>query len=68
MKRIGQKTGAVRQGTGARDPRRVPLIVPHGGAESGRDFESAFDVLRRDERTRELWRGVPAKPRVARAS
>jgi len=62
MKRVEKIAAA------ARDARAVPLMVPHGGAEAGRDFESAFDVLRCDERVRELWCRERAKASLARAS
>jgi len=51
-----------------RSARQVPLVVPHGAAEAGRDFESAFEMLPRDERERELWRGSGATKPLARAS
>ena len=51
-----------------RSARQVPLMVPHGAAEAGRDFESAFEMLPRDERERELWHGSSAKKPLARAS
>lgn len=61
MKRVKQMImSAARQATG-RDAPAVPLMVPHGGGDAGRDFESAFDVLERNERTRELWRGERVK-------
>ena len=65
MKRVEKKIAAATR-TAARGARAVPLMVPHGGAEAGRDFESAFDVLRCDERVRELWRRERAS--LARAS
>jgi hypothetical protein len=68
MKRAEKKIGAAHQRAGARDPRIVPLVVPHGCAQAGRDFESAFDVLPRDGRVHELWRRNPTKTRLARAS
>jgi hypothetical protein len=68
MKRVEKKIGAARQRAGAREPRIVPLVVPHGCAQAGRDFESAFDVLARDGRVHELWRRNPTKTRLPRAS
>lgn len=46
---------AVRPATGRPAP-AVPLMVPHGGGDAGRNFESAFEVLPRGERARELWK------------
>jgi hypothetical protein len=54
-----------RQKSGER--RGAPLIVPHGGAGAGRDFESAFDILRCDG-IHELWRYRTAQRRRARMS
>jgi len=68
MKRVEKKIAATTRKPTTRDARAVPLIVPHGGAEAGRDFESAFDVLPRNEPVRELWRRKPAKTEFARAS
>ncbi len=50
------------------DARDVPLMVPHGGGQAGRDFESAFDVLPGDEKARDLWRRARVKKRVSSAS
>jgi len=68
MKRVKKKTASTSRKEAASPVRTVPLIVPHGGAESGRDFESAFDVLRRDVQVHELWRGQPIKKQFASAS
>lgn len=68
MKRAEKKTGATHQKTSARDPRLVPLVVPHGCAEAGRDFESAFDILSCDSRVHELWCRRSAKAKLAHAS
>ena len=65
MKRVEKIAAASRT---ARDARAVPLMVPHGGAEAGRDFESAFDLLRCDERMRQLWHRERAETSLARAS
>ena len=67
MKRVKKKTASTNRKEVASQVRAVPLIVPHGGAEAGRDFESAFDVLRRDGLVHELWRGQPVKKQLARA-
>jgi len=48
--------------------RAVPLVVPHAGAAAGSDFESAFDVVRRDGKIHKLWQGAPSKQDVRRAS
>jgi len=45
----------------ARADRAVPLMVPHGGADAGSDFESAFEMLQGDDRARELWHREPVK-------
>ena len=63
MKRVEKKIAAATRT--ARGARAVPLMVPHGGAEAGRDFESAFDLLQCDERVRELWRRERAKASLA---
>lgn len=68
MKRVKKKIVAASQKKGAPRARVVPLVVPHGGAEAGRDYESAFDLLQRDGRVHELWRREPPKSRLARAS
>jgi hypothetical protein len=68
MKRAEKKITAATKGATARDARTVPLMVPHGCAVAGRDFESAFDLLRCDQRVRELWRRERAKASLARAS
>jgi hypothetical protein len=46
----------------------VPLMVPHGGADSSSDFESAFEMLQGDDRARELWRRESVKIPLGRAS
>jgi hypothetical protein len=48
--------------------RAVPLVVPHVGADAGSDFESAFDVVRRDGKIHKLWQTAPSKQDVRRAS
>jgi hypothetical protein len=50
----------------ARGGHAVPLLVPHGGADASSDFESAFEMLQGDDRTRELWHREPVKIRFAR--
>ena len=52
----------------ARSARAVPLVVPHGGADSSSDFESAFEMLQGDDRARELWRRDPVRIPFGRAS
>ena len=47
--------------------RAVPLMVPHGGADSSSDFESAFEMLQGDDRARELWRRDPVRIPFGRA-
>ncbi|MGH7863708.1 MAG: hypothetical protein ACREQB_01865 [Candidatus Binataceae bacterium] len=68
MKQVEKKTGVADKKASTPSGRAVPLVVPHGGAEAGRDFESAFDLLEREGQVHELWRGKPAKQRIARAS
>ena len=46
----------------------VPLMVPHGGADSSSDFETAFEMLQGDDRARELWRRESVKIPFGRAS
>jgi hypothetical protein len=66
MNRLKQMTvAATRKAHGAR---AVPMTVPHGNADASRDFESAFEVLQGDDRTRELWHGEPVKIPFGRAS
>ncbi|HKP22503.1 MAG TPA: hypothetical protein VJV39_01455 [Dongiaceae bacterium] len=48
--------------------RAVPLMVPHGNADSSSDFESAFEMLQDDDRTRELWRRESVRIPFGRAS
>ena len=55
MKRAAKNMDSKHQKARARDPRVVPLVVPHGCSEAGRDFESAFDVIRSESRVHELW-------------
>jgi len=69
MKRVENKNvAAATRKTTKRGARAVPLVVPHGGAESGRDFESAFEVLERDEAVHPLWRREPDKSSLTRVS
>ena len=69
MKRVDQKKkNSTPQKAKERDPRVVPLMVPHGCAGAGRDFESAFDVLPGDRRVHELWHRGPGKNKPVRAS
>jgi hypothetical protein len=67
MKRADKKTGPRQLRASERNPRIVPLMVPHGCAAAGRDFESAFDVLQSGSQVHVLWRR-PARTRLARAS
>ena len=67
MKRVEKKIGVKNEKPTASRVRVIPLVVPHGGAEAGRDYESAFDLLRRDGRVHELWHREPPKRRLARA-
>jgi hypothetical protein len=68
MSRAGQKTRNNKSKARAITPGRVPVIVPHGGAEAGRDYESAFDMVRHDGKVHELWRRGPVNPRIGRAT
>lgn len=68
MTTVNTKIAAKAAKATRRSARQVPLMVPHGAAEAGRDFESAFEMLPRDERERELWRGSSANKPLARAS
>ena len=67
MKRLKQIILAL---TGKTRPpvRAVAMIVPHGGADASRDFESALEMLQSDDRARELWRGKRIRIPVAPAS
>jgi hypothetical protein len=67
MSRVGQKSRN-RSNAKAIAAGGVPLIVPHGGAEAGRDYESAFDLLRHEGKVHELWHREPMKARLADAS
>lgn len=61
MKRIKQMiVSAVRAVTGRGTP-SVPLMLPHGGGDAGRDFESALELLQGGERRRKLWHRVRLK-------
>ena len=61
MKRVDNKVASATRKTSKRRGRAAPLIVPYGGAEAGRDFESAFEVLKPDEGVHELWHREPEK-------
>ena len=66
MKRLKQMMlAATRKARGAR---AVPLMVPHGNADSSSDFESAFEMLPGDDGARELWHGEPVRIPFGRAS
>jgi hypothetical protein len=51
----------------ASSTRRVPLIIPHGAAGAGRDFESAFDLLQCDHAIHKLWNGARPEKSCRRA-
>ena len=65
MTRRRQKAAQPKPEAGAR---AVPLVVPHAGATAGSDFESAFDVVRRDGKVHKLWQGAPSKQDIRRVS
>lgn len=65
MKRLKQIIAAATRK--AETDHAVPLMVPHGGADASSDFESAFEVLQRDERARELWHGERVRVPFGRA-
>ena len=52
----------------AQGTRAVPLMVPHGGADSSSDFESAFEMLQDDDRAHELWHRESVKIPFGRTS
>jgi hypothetical protein len=61
MKRIKQMiVSAARTVAGGSTP-SVPLMVPHGGGDAGRDFESALELLQGGERRHKLWHRVRLK-------
>ncbi len=68
MKRLKQMIAAATRKTRGCNARAVPLMVPHGGANSNSDFESAFEMLQGDDRARELWRRDPVRIPFGRAS
>ena len=59
MKRVENKIASTSRKATKSQVHKVPLVVPHAGAEADRDFESAFDVLDRSDGVHELWRGSP---------
>jgi hypothetical protein len=63
MNGLNKKKGAA---TRTAQGNAVPLVVPHGGADASSDFESAFETLQGDDRTRELWHREPVKIPFAR--
>ena len=68
MNRLKQLIRAATRKLRPRRVRAVPLMVPHGGADAGSDFESAFEMLQGDDRARELWRREPVRIPFGRAS
>jgi hypothetical protein len=66
MKRLKQMMLAASRK--ARNARAVPLMVPHGNADSSSDFESAFEMLPGDDGARELWHREPVRIPFARPS
>ena len=66
MKRLKQMMLAASRK--ARGARAVPLMVPHGNADSSSDFESAFEMLPVDDGVRELWHREPVRIPFARPS
>jgi hypothetical protein len=66
MRQTKKANPSAQSGT-ARHARPVPLIVPHGAAGAGRDFESAFDVLRCERAVHELWKRKPRRQPRGRA-
>lgn len=68
MKRVKEETIPAGQDTVRPDARGVPLMMPHGSGQAGRDFESAFELLQGDEQAHDLWRGERVNIPVAPAS
>jgi alpha-beta hydrolase superfamily lysophospholipase len=68
MNRLKQMSLAATRKAHPQSARAVPLMVPHGGADSSSDFESAFEMLQGDDRARELWHREPVKIPFGRAS
>ena len=68
MNRLKNLICAATRKAHAQGSRAVPLLVPHGGADSNSDFESAFEMLQGDDRARELWHREPVKIPFGRAS
>ncbi len=68
MKRVKEKVIPAGRNTVSPDAREVPLMMPHGGGEAGRDFESAFELLQGNEQARGLWRRERVNISVAPAS
>ncbi len=68
MSPVRQKSRNNKSNAKAIAPAGVPLIVPHGCAEAGRDYESAFDLVRHDGKAHELGRRRSVKPRAIRTS
>ena len=68
MSRVGQKSRNNKSNGKAIASGGVPLIVPHVSAEAGRDYESAFDMVRHNGKAHKLWRRGSVKPRLDRTS
>ena len=68
MKRLKQMMLAATQVVRPHGARAVPLMVPHGNADSSSDFESAFEMLPVDDGVRELWHREPVRIPFARPS
>ena len=68
MKRVMQIILAATRRMRPQGARRVPMMVPHGGADASRDFECAFEMLPGDDGAHELWRRERVRIPFARAS
>lgn len=68
MSRAGEKIRNNASNARAMAAGTVPLIVPHGGGEAGRDYECAFDLLQHEGRVHDLWRRKSLKARLGPAS
>jgi hypothetical protein len=68
MKRLKQMMLAATRTVRPQAARAVPLMVPHGNADSSSDFESAFEILPADDGARELWHRGPIRIPFARPS
>ena len=68
MKRLKQIMLAATRKARPQGARAVPLMVPHGNADSSSDFESAFEMLPGDDGARELWHREPVRIPFGRTS